>query len=517
MKKIQTRIYEPDLNNNETLKKQALYLINYQLDTDIKHFKSLKEQKQKNELQHNKFLKSNWFYEIDKKQINREIREIRKRIPNIESFLGDATEIIIEPTIEEKLDLPVPPETKSTITDIHNHPTCTITKSEFYEKYNELCKYNTMDYNHKVQKFKSAILSADYETMQEVVNAIFVLNQDRIQEFITSISNENTDHDEQKVIEFVSSISFAYEYKSKLESTPEYQYTVEQGWFSETYPIISLDKIKEEIPYINPPFKYIGNKYKLLEQIIPEFDYSKNQFVEIFCGGGSVYTNVIGKYEKIIINDINPDIIGIHKSLLFNTDGFLDTVKSYVPGKNDLDKYLELRNSYNEHKTPEKLFVLMFTCFSNIVSYDKHNKFNQSFRYRTWNKKIGERINEFVEHVHPFKGKITFLNDRFENVHVPQNSIVYLDPPYSQCRIGYGHHWKNEDNIKLYEYLKKIHENKNSFVLSGLLSHDGKESELINKLIEVDGIHYKIINWDYSNISQSKRDKKTVEVIVKNF
>ena len=60
--------------------------------------------------------------------------------------------------------------------------------------------------------------------------------------------------------------------------------------------------------YINTPFCYTGSKFKLLEQIIPVFDYSKNTFVDLFTGGGSVYTNVLDKYEKIIVNDIIKDL-----------------------------------------------------------------------------------------------------------------------------------------------------------------------------------------------------------------
>ena len=41
---------------------------------------------------------------------------------------------------------------------------------------------------------------------------------------------------------------------------------------------------------IETPFNYTGSKFKLLEQILPEFDYTKPYFVDLFMGGGSVYT-----------------------------------------------------------------------------------------------------------------------------------------------------------------------------------------------------------------------------------
>jgi len=55
---------------------------------------------------------------------------------------------------------------------------------------------------------------------------------------------------------------------------------------------------------IETPFNYTGSKFKLLEQLLTEFDYTKTTFVDVFCGGGSVYTNVLDRYDRIIINDI---------------------------------------------------------------------------------------------------------------------------------------------------------------------------------------------------------------------
>jgi site-specific DNA-adenine methylase len=44
---------------------------------------------------------------------------------------------------------------------------------------------------------------------------------------------------------------------------------------------------------IETPMNYTGSKFKLLEQLLPEFDYTKPYFIDLFTGGGSVYTNMI--------------------------------------------------------------------------------------------------------------------------------------------------------------------------------------------------------------------------------
>ena len=74
---------------------------------------------------------------------------------------------------------------------------------------------------------------------------------------------------------------------------------------------------------IETPYNYTGSKFKLLEQILPQFDYTKPYFVDLFMGGGSVYTNVVDKYEKILANDIIGDLVGIHRELL-NSDNVIN-------------------------------------------------------------------------------------------------------------------------------------------------------------------------------------------------
>ena len=128
--------------------------------------------------------------------------------------------------------------------------------------------------------------------------------------------------------------------------------------------------------YINTPLNYTGSKFKLLEQILPKLDYTKNYFVDLFAGGGSIYTNVVEKYDKILVNDIISDLIGIHKNLTNNNIEFIETVKLLAPNKENQEEYLELRKSYNLEKTPEKLYALMLSCTNNMMRFNKksHNK-----------------------------------------------------------------------------------------------------------------------------------------------
>ena len=55
--------------------------------------------------------------------------------------------------------------------------------------------------------------------------------------------------------------------------------------------------------YIKSPINYIGNKYKLISQIIPLFPKNINTFIDLFGGSGTVLINT--KANNYIYNDIN--------------------------------------------------------------------------------------------------------------------------------------------------------------------------------------------------------------------
>lgn len=109
-----------------------------------------------------------------------------------------------------------------------------------------------------------------------------------------------------------------------------------------------------ENKYIDGVMNYTVLKFKLLEQLLPEMDYTKPYFVDLFCGGGSVYTNVVDRFEKVVPNDVIKDLIGIHQSLI-NSDDIISDTKGLCPGKNNQEGFVKLREDYNSNPTPSKL------------------------------------------------------------------------------------------------------------------------------------------------------------------
>lgn len=281
--------------------------------------------------------------------------------------------------------------------------------------------------------------------------------------------------------------------------------------------------------YINGVMNYSGSKFKLLEQIIPELDLSKKYFCDLFTGSFVVGANVVHLYDKILANDIIEDIIKIHKKLIYDTDDFIKEVKDLsIPCKTNQEKYNELRNSYNENKTPEKLYALMLSCMSNMVRWNLQGCMNQSWGRRAYNINTENKIDILKKHIEPHKDKLFFISKNFYDVKIQKPSMIYIDPPYSAVKnedgtisnkkiseAGYSHIWNMHDDIKLYEYCLDLNKNNSSFMLSSVLEHNNNIAWLPYKLIN-HGFRYKNIKHNYNKVSK-KGNKNTKEVIVMNY
>ena len=268
---------------------------------------------------------------------------------------------------------------------------------------------------------------------------------------------------------------------------------------------------------INTPFNYTGSKYKLLDQILPHLDYSKQYFVDLFAGGGSVYTNIVTKYDKILINDIIKELVQIQMQLLKNDD-IIEKTKLLCPNKEDKDAFLKLRTSFNENKSPEKLWALMLSSTNNMLRFNKSFGYNQTFGKRSWNPSTTKKVEAYTSHIRNYKEKLIFIPKHFNDIKITKPSMVYIDPPYLETEAGYNNYFSKEDGQLLYEYCKYLDNNGSSFMMSGVMGEhkNGKRSKLIDNLIS-DGYNYRILDHNYEKVARNKNTKNSKEVIITNY
>jgi site-specific DNA-adenine methylase len=67
---------------------------------------------------------------------------------------------------------------------------------------------------------------------------------------------------------------------------------------------IDLFESQESKEYIQSPFNYTGSKSNLVSQFEKYFPSDTKRCVDLFCGGGGFFINVLDKFPLIVANDI---------------------------------------------------------------------------------------------------------------------------------------------------------------------------------------------------------------------
>lgn len=88
--------------------------------------------------------------------------------------------------------------------------------------------------------------------------------------------------------------------------------------------------------YIKSPINYTGNKYRLLDRILPLFPNGINRFIDLFGGSGTVLLNVDA--TSYVYNDINNYISDLFKELITTNYDIIIAQIEEIIFKYDLSK-----------------------------------------------------------------------------------------------------------------------------------------------------------------------------------
>lgn len=277
------------------------------------------------------------------------------------------------------------------------------------------------------------------------------------------------------------------------------------------------------------PFNYIGNKYRIINEITSLFPKEINNFVDLFCGGGDVSINTRARH--IYANDINYHVIdiiqAIQKQPITEILKYIDnTIQKWGLSKDSKENYLRFRNYYNNSKKPIDLYILM--CFS----------FNFQFRFNSkheYNNPFGQNRSHFSAKMRAnlitysqLISKIEFTSCDFRQFNydmLHDGDLLYADPPYLLSCGSYNdgkrgfNGWSIGDDLKLMEILQDLHEKGIKFALSNVIEHKGKQHHYLidwvtkNKFI----IHDLNINYNNCNYQNKNKTTNTREVLITNY
>ena len=217
---------------------------------------------------------------------------------------------------------------------------------------------------------------------------------------------------------------------------------------------------------MKPLFIWAGGKNKMLKHYLPLMPSEVDSYCEPFFGGGAMFIHVVNTYNpsKLVINDINEDVVNIYCSIRNDYDKFKERLNEleakYIPlNKEDRKKYyFEVRHEHGWNyekwsKTEEgaTLYFLMKTGFNGIYQLNK----NTNGRYGTpaglLNQKDKVYDRDVLDWWHNTLQRTTIYSSDFKEVIQDTDTFHFFDPPYRDSFADYGTGFNDNDLLDLIE------------------------------------------------------------------
>ena len=250
------------------------------------------------------------------------------------------------------------------------------------------------------------------------------------------------------------------------------------------------------------PIKWTGCKRTQADRIIAQMPDNITSYCELFLGSGAVMLRLLNDYPEklsnckhIIASDTNADLIAMWKLIKEDPDKLIEFYNkewkernTYLgklqPENNEGDMvnhrnshYYALRDKYNKHylKGTEEggmeLMTLLAFNFNGLVRYGK-NGFNAACMpvvpgMNPENKKeIIMKCHELIK-----KYDVDFENASYDELFIPMESTIYLDPPYKMFLKENASGIYNADDFNLDKFYNWC--NTTSDTCNVLVSFDG--------------------------------------------
>lgn len=203
--------------------------------------------------------------------------------------------------------------------------------------------------------------------------------------------------------------------------------------------------------------KYIGSKSKIAKDIVPILqklidDNDIEIYIEPFVGGFNVIDKIKCKYR--VGNDIDNIVIDLVEYCIENPTA-LDNIK--MPTK---EEYYHIRDNKGEYDNWFVAANLLFASYNARVYGGCYGAFAKT--------KDGGIRNYFEESKRNFLKQLPSLygialkNKDYRDLNMPNNCLIYCDPPYS-TGIGYSGDFDNEE---FWEWCRKQSSQGNIVVVS---------------------------------------------------
>lgn len=304
---------------------------------------------------------------------------------------------------------------------------------------------------------------------------------------------------------------------------------------------------EDEWRLLKSPLNYTGNKFQLLDTILPLFPTKIKTFYDLCSGGGDVGANVTWA-DNVIAMDVQSDVIdllnliqempsrdfieevdkisasfGLSQSAIYSPGDFMTATDKHFTAFNK-EQFKELRDAYNAKivSDPKILTLYFFTLiafsFNNQIRFNSAGEFNISGGKSDFNKSMRSRLVEFSRRIK--KIDITYINDSMysiESIEFGPHDFLYIDPPYLITMATYNKGWTEKEEEELLQFLTRMDKDGVRFALSNVTVHKGRRNELLIEWAKGFRVRDLDFNYDNSSYQGKNTDEKTVEVLIRNY
>ena len=222
---------------------------------------------------------------------------------------------------------------------------------------------------------------------------------------------------------------------------------------------------------------WAGGKGRMLKHYHSLIPSTIDTYIEPFFGGGAMFLYVVKNRNpsKLIINDINPDIVNIYQAIRDDLSEFsanIDALEAkYIPmSKEDRKKYyFEVRHEhaydYVQWSKPREaatLYFLMKTGFNGIFQINK----NTNGRFGTPSGLLNQvdvvYDREVVRYWHEVLQRAEIKAGNWSDAIPPSltdDTFVFLDPPYRGSFTTYGQEFGDDRQSEVLDFAKKTSAN----------------------------------------------------------
>ena len=260
---------------------------------------------------------------------------------------------------------------------------------------------------------------------------------------------------------------------------------------------------------VRSPFFYVGDKYKLIEEISSYFPDDIEKFVEPFVGGGSVFMNIDAR--KFYLNDIDVNVIALHKFLCKSVNKrteFFSRIESLIAeyglsysykedripielrqqykktyyAKYNKEAYGRMKRDFNESSIADLyvLYLLLIYGFNRMLRFNKNGDFNLPVGNVDFNANVVNALEAYFMQVISKKPKWFNIDykDFLQKIRLSEKDFVYLDPPYLITFSEYNKLWNEQDEIELLQLLDSLNKRRIRFAISNVTHYKGRCNNL---------------------------------------